>query len=228
MKKQLLMILLATGLVFTGCGSDEPKEEVEGGTQQKEPAEEDKKEPASSGSITKEKLMAMDPTSEEYFEGGDNGEGGYIIDGYNGESDVIVIPETIDGLPVHILGSGTFMNDKPVKAVRFPDSMHTIEEAAFTNNPNIEVVVLGSGLKKVGDSAFLNCEKLQKFELPDGLEVLEAYSLSSDGFDEVEIPSTVTEIEAPLSIGTIIIAEPGSPAALHAQESSNYEYKEKK
>ena len=80
----------------------------------------------------------------------------------------LIIPEEIEGLPVT-----------------------RIAREAFYNIDNIIEVVLPPTIKEIGERAFNNCKKLEKINLPSGLERIESYAFGATACTAIWIPATV-------------------------------------
>ncbi len=80
----------------------------------------------------------------------------------------VEIPETIDGVPVTVIGMYAFSGAKFTSVV-IPDSVKEIGNYAFNMNPSLESVTLGDGLEKIGIKAFELCTSLKKVTFPDHL-----------------------------------------------------------
>ena len=125
---------------------------------------------------------------------------------YVGTSTSIVFPETIDGLPVTIIG-GYLLYDSDVRysieSVVIPDTVETIVDGAFSNCKSLVSVDFGAGVRSIGESAFENCTALQKIILPPKLETIGAdafYNCSSA--TEIFVPKTVKAWGRDYSRGT--------------------------
>jgi hypothetical protein len=73
------------------------------------------------------------------------------ITGYTGSATNIVIPGTIGGLPVTVIGENAFQ-EKHLTSVTIPDGVTTIGAEAFANNP-LTGVTIGAGVV-LGNGAF--------------------------------------------------------------------------
>lgn len=104
-------------------------------------------------------------------------DGTISIDKYIGNAAEVVIPDTIDGIPVTLILSYSFYKTS-IKEVVIPETVTKIGEAAFRECKSLEKVFLPSKLKEIHESAFMYCESLYFIELPSSLEYL-----SSDVFD---------------------------------------------
>src|SRR5438045_677840 len=82
----------------------------------------------------------------------DNGE--VIIVGYTGAGGDIIIPSTIEGLPVTSIWAEAFRGLASVTSVTIPDTVITIRPAAFGDCPALISVVLGKAVASIADDAF--------------------------------------------------------------------------
>ena len=168
--------------------------------------------------------------------------GGITLQKYTGSADVIIIPETIDGLPVKRIHEKCFYNHTEILKVVLPDTMRTIEYEAFYGCSNLREInfpeglyetggwafaytgiteaVLPSTMKKLGYGTFYNCSKLTDVVLPAGVR-----SIGEDTFHKcirlksVTIPAEEIEIHLDAfesGSKTTIIGVPGSYAEKYA------------
>lgn len=94
------------------------------------------------------------------------------LEQYLGEStDVLTVPETIDGLPVTCIGK---------------DCFEGIE--------NIQSVVLPETIENVGRCAFYGCNMLCSINFPASLTSIEYWAFGRTGFKEITIPNTVKKL----------------------------------
>ncbi|MDR2444745.1 MAG: leucine-rich repeat domain-containing protein [Spirochaetaceae bacterium] len=75
-----------------------------------------------------------------------------VITGYNGTEKAIVIPASIDGLPVRKIGDGAFRL-KGLTGVVIPNGVEAIGNQAFFGN-QLELVIIPPSVKVISDSAF--------------------------------------------------------------------------
>jgi hypothetical protein len=114
--------------------------------------------------------------SDEDFEIKQNADNTLTITGYKGKAKNVVIPATLYGLKVTVIGSSAF-NDKGLRSVVIPDTVITIEDGvrssnsigAFSHNVELTKVTLGNGLKNIGDCAFLRCLSLAEIIIPNSV-----------------------------------------------------------
>ncbi len=85
----------------------------------------------------------------------------------------LVIPETIDGLPVRKIMPGGFLLCSGLKSVSIPSTMREIGERAFAWCTALTNVVFAEGTTFIGRNAFSNCTSLASITLPASLSRLE-------------------------------------------------------
>ena len=98
-------------------------------------------------------------------------DGTISIDKYIGNAAEVVIPDTIDGIPVTLILSYSFYKTS-IKEVVIPETVTKIGEAAFRECKSLEKVFLPSKLKEIHECAFMDCESLYFIELPSSLEFI--------------------------------------------------------
>jgi len=122
-----------------------------------------------------------------------NGE--VTITGYIGTSEDVVIPSTIEGLPVTRIGYRAFGYSYWYPRNYFlPDSVIVIEREAF-NSSNIISILLSKNLKEIGESAF-SSSNLREINLPESLEKIGRSAFSGCFIKTINIPNNVTIIES--------------------------------
>ena len=150
-------------------------------------------------------------------------DGKAIIIGYSGNDSVLIIPETLGGVPVTEIGASAFNGIDEITEVMIPNSVVEIKREAFSNCTGIEKVTLSNRLTYIGTAAFYGCEHLTSIEIPASLDsttaeydftgVFEGSGLEKVTFEEgteqiaeslfknctkiesIEIPETVVVIE---------------------------------
>lgn len=198
MKKLLVSILLATTVMsFAACGGNNAvnSKSDAAGNVQTEAAGGDEVKKSSDGTISKETLLAHEETPAEDFDYFPCEDGGIEIDQYTGNDEIVVIPETIDGEPVVKIKKGALGYDCSAKAIKLADTIKELEEMAFTQNYQIELVICGSGLETIGENAFLECKNLSEVELNEGLQSIGQMAFCMcKTLNFVYIPESIEEI----------------------------------
>lgn len=226
MRKLIALLLALAMLCFAGCGkeagnpSDDEgtKAPVNTGAVQGDEQTETTEERVQSGEITMEDLLNAPESPVEDFNVIDYEEGGVYLEGYLGNDEIVVIPES---LGVTHIANYIFNNDTPIRAIRFSDTVQVIGTSLFTGNNNLELVALGKGMREIGIGAFQGCSNLREIKVYDGLTTVRDSAFSScDSLKEVYVPATVTEIEILafflMSDDFVIIGEAGSAAEEYA------------
>ncbi len=154
-------------------------------------------------------------------------EGGIEV-AYDGDDEIVVIPETIDGKKVVAVARRGFVNADTVRAVKLADTIEVVGDSAFNLVDELEIIVAGSNLKRVEDYAFANCPKLKEIKFNEGLEYLGACSIAANPcLGELYIPASVNEIGSfILEDNTVIVCEAGSVVEEHCKGwAHNYRIK---
>ena len=110
-----------------------------------------------------------------------SGEEGYVVIGYEDGISSLVIPESIDGVPVVAIGERAFRDCSTLKGdVVLPKSIVAIEKEAFMNADGLNGrIYFPQSLKVISDRAFYGCQSLQgDLIIPDSVETIgdEAFS----------------------------------------------------
>lgn len=110
-----------------------------------------------------------------------SGEEGYVVIGYEDGISSLVIPESIDGVPIVAIGEGAFRDCSTLNGdVVLPKSIVAIEKEAFMNADGLNGrIYFPQSLKVISDRAFYGCQSLQgDLIIPDSVETIgdEAFS----------------------------------------------------
>jgi BspA type Leucine rich repeat region (6 copies) len=127
--------------------------------------------------------------------------GTITITGYTGSGGDVTIPNTINGLPVTVIGNTAFYFSTNLTSVTIPNSVlgiqgsDVIETGAFARCTSLTNVTIGNRVFSIGDRAFMFCRSLTSVKIPNGVTSigLEAF-LDCESLTSVTIPSTVTSI----------------------------------
>lgn len=129
-------------------------------------------------------------------------DGGEVtITDYIGTSEHVLIPDTIDGLPVTALGHRAFY-EKTVTTVVVPDSVTEIGAACFSGDNYLVSLKLPDGLKRLPPASLESCMRLYDFDLPQSLEKIYSSVFEFNYYlTHLTLPSSLTEIEQQNFIG---------------------------
>lgn len=115
-----------------------------------------------------------------------------IISKYNGSATEIVVPDTIDGVPVQELSSNLFSEEvrRNLTSVTFPGTVKSLPNAilkdavsltritlpegleslaGFSGCTSLEEITLPSSLKSIPTNCFQDCTTLERITLPEGV-----------------------------------------------------------
>jgi hypothetical protein len=95
--------------------------------------------------------------------------GGITITGYTGPGGEVTIPGAIEGKPVTVIGGAAFEAHTDLTSVTIPNSVVSIEIAAFRYCSNLTNVIFGNGITYIGSGAFSQCDKLPSIAFPSCL-----------------------------------------------------------
>ena len=110
----------------------------------------------------------------------------------------VTIPEKVNGLYVDTIGTGALGSYSSVPSViHLPDSITTIEGAAFDYNGNISSIKIPATVTSMdGGYTFFQCGNLKSIVLPDGIKTIGEQTFTACGnLTSVSIPNTVTRID---------------------------------
>gem|GEM_PF-6823852 len=119
-----------------------------------------------------------------------------VITGYAGAGGEIVIPESISGLPVKVIGPGVFQGKSALTGVTIPNSVEKIGSRAFYLCSSLANVTIPSSVRIIEESAFRNCGIVNAV-IPSGVTSLGTLAFGENAnLTSVSIPATVTTIES--------------------------------
>ena len=130
----------------------------------------------------------------------------------------LVIPDTIEGCPVTVIGDWAFAYCDELTSITLPETVKQIDELAFYTCSAMTEINIPAGLTGIADGVFQYCRALDGITLPDsvasigngafyGCESLSALELpagvTSIGERAFESCDSLTEIALPAGITTI-------------------------
>lgn len=117
-------------------------------------------------------------------------DGEVTITGYEGSASEVVIPDTIEGLLVTVIGESAFYGNYSMVSVVVPDTVTKLERYSFESCGNLESVTLSDNLTDIGESAFGMCDRLRYLELPESLISIGPTAFNYS-IEELHIPKNV-------------------------------------
>ncbi|MBQ8210390.1 MAG: leucine-rich repeat domain-containing protein [Clostridia bacterium] len=107
----------------------------------------------------------------------------------------VIIPDTIDGYPVTVIGDHAFSGCDKMTSVVVPDSVKTIEQFAFSGSDGLLSATIGSGVTTLGQNIFWSCQNLENVVIEEGVPYISQEMFSQCGkLNTVSIPESVTDI----------------------------------
>ena len=114
---------------------------------------------------------------------------------YKGSSTDVIVPSTLGGYPVKVIGDHTFENKGFIRTVEVPDGVMALGKQAFFMCINLQTVIVPEGVMMFGDQCFAACYMLDYVQVPDSLEsVGEMAFLGCYALKEIEFGDNLKSI----------------------------------
>jgi hypothetical protein len=110
-----------------------------------------------------------------------------------GSTRELVIPETINDMPVIAIAEGAFTR-RGLTMVSIPDSVIEIGEDAFSYN-DLRTLVIGDNVETIGRSAFFN-NSLNSLTIGSSVNTIGTGAFADNNLTEIVLPDSVIDIEA--------------------------------
>lgn len=121
--------------------------------------------------------------------------GGEItITEYIGSGGDVVIPDTIEGMPVVSIGDSAFDSCYDLISVIIGNNVASIGKEAFAHCIRLSSMTIPDSVTSIGEYAFFGCEDLTNVTISDSVTRIESYTFSQCGLTSVTIPNSVTSI----------------------------------
>jgi hypothetical protein len=126
--------------------------------------------------------------------------GTVTITGYTSTNPVVVIPSTIDGLPVTAIGTSAFYNLHVAgvsipASVSIPNSVTSIGDDAFSLCNGLTNITIPNSVTSIGAGAFHECWNLTSVNIPNSVTSIEDSAFNNcTSLTNVTIPDSVTSI----------------------------------
>ena len=120
--------------------------------------------------------------------------GKVVIAGYNGESEEVTVPDSIDGYNVTAIGYRAFYLNSYIKKVTLPDTVKEIGAEAFYKCSSLEEIV-AKGVETVDTYAFYYCEALKNIPESQNIKYIGSYAFAYTELEALTLPKTLETIE---------------------------------
>lgn len=154
-----VLICLITGIIFAVSSANKDGE---------------KADTANSGTVF-DNLFTKDEDLYEY----EVNEGYVTITQYIGTDSEVVIPDTLEGEPVKVLGEKIFYGRTDITSVVISEGVTEIPAYAFYKCSNLAEITIPDGVTNIGLHAFEGCTCLTTVELPDSVITIGDFAFNS-------------------------------------------------
>jgi hypothetical protein len=122
--------------------------------------------------------------------------GTITITDYTGPGGAVVIPDTINGLPVTGIGVYAFSGLTSLTSVTIPNNVTSVGDFAFDSCTSLASVTIGNSVISIGENAFYSCPSLTSVTIPDSV-----FNIGNSAFDSDTSLASVTIGNSVASIG---------------------------
>ena len=143
---------------------------------------------------------------------------------YTGSASSVVIPDTIFGFPVTVIGDYAFYKLTNLTEVVVPNTVSRLGWYSFAYCTNMTNVAIGDHVANIDDNAFAGCLRLPSVVIPNSVTNIGMWTFQScTALTNINIPKSVTSIGAwafknCVSLANINIANSVLAIGIHAFE----------
>lgn len=124
-----------------------------------------------------------------------------LVDGYGAgivsaeirQNKELIIPESVNGLPVRTTGGARFASAEALESITLPDSLLCISSRCFDGCKKLNTVKFGKSLKYIGQESFSGCTSLETIDLSDtSLETIDSLAFKNcPNLKNIILPKTI-------------------------------------
>jgi len=146
-----------------------------------------------------------------------------VITEYTGTAAEVIIPETIDGIKVTMIGHQAFRECSSLEKVMIPDGVTAIGNFAFHSCSSLTSIVIPDGITSFGRSAFYGCSNLTAITIPESVTVIGPYCFyNCSSLTVASVPSKVSVIDSSVFYGCTSLTTLDLPEKLTAIGSFSF------
>ena len=151
---------------------------------------------------------------EELFQYSVNGETVKITK-YIGTETTVVIPDTIEGILVTVIGGSAFNNCTGLTEIDLPEGLTRIEDYAFQGCTGLTEIEIPDSVTIIGKYAFNNCRNISSFTYPRSLnETGTCIFQNMESLKEITVPEGVTTLPASVFNNAAYLTKVDLPSTL--------------
>jgi len=117
-----------------------------------------------------------------------------VITAYVGTNAVEIIPSSIEGLPVTVIGEGAFEGYGGLSSVQIGTGVTSIGDWAFHSCTGLSSVTIPGNVTNIGEFAFSQCTGMTNLVVGAGVTTIGHCAFNFSGLTSVAIPASVTSI----------------------------------
>src|SRR6266487_1854249 len=122
-------------------------------------------------------------------------DGAITIIAYSGPGGAVVIPDTINGLPVTRIGGSAFYANTSLTSVTIPNNVTNIGDLAFDFCTSLSSVTIGNRITNIGNQAFYACTSLPSVTIANSVTSIGNYAFYyCTNLTSVTMPNSLTSI----------------------------------
>jgi hypothetical protein len=123
-------------------------------------------------------------------------QGAITITGFvGGGVGALVIPGTLNNLPVAGIGASAFAGCTNITSVTIPNSVTSIGDYAFSSCGSLGSVLIGNSVSNIGNYVFAFCTNLTGLTIPDSVTGIGSNAFQNcTSLNNISIPASVTNI----------------------------------
>ncbi len=114
------------------------------------------------------------------------GDTAYVVSGYTGDMENVVIPSKYEGCPVIGIKDSAFAGVTTIKTVTFREGATFIGDNAFFYS-SVESVKLPESLNSIGSCAFESCNALKSISIPKNVDTIDKNSFNSSNLETLTV-----------------------------------------